>query len=211
MGGQGLPWPAPGMVPWASLFLLPSWTGDEGDQALAQDWYLDGLSPPEPVEIPYSWIAGPMRMRTDKAVTYASVTKTGAGTAIAIEPADEQIDFTANTDASNDVDASNQAQFMVDYYDEPRTRLASLRFVLNFREPTEIWTLLGVQIGTRICIPHASSNISVRGAHSLSEAEFAKPALFKDASNPSCARCRSSVTTGFKLSIGSPCGRSQVP
>lgn len=174
--GAGLPVPAPGMVPWRHLFALPLWTGDDGGQALAQHWYLDGFSSPPAIEIPYRWIAaGSLKMRTDRPITHAAVTKSGGGTAIASVLADEQIDFTSTTESTNDVDAPNRAHFTVTYYDEPRTRLSSLRFILNRRTVPEIWTLLGVEIGTRIQItgtpanwPEGATDLVVEGkAHSI--------------------------------------------
>lgn len=150
--GQGLPVPAPGMVPWSNLLTLPAWTGDETPAALAQDWYLDGLSDPAPVQIPWTWIAGPLRFRQDKAITYAAVTKSGGATSTASVAADEQIDFTATLDTVNDVDAENLAHFAITYYDAPRTRCPQLRLILNSRAATEIWTILGLRIGDRVQI-----------------------------------------------------------
>ncbi len=150
--GQGLPHPAPGVVPWATMFALPSWTGDEHPAAVATDWYLGGLSAPEPVEIPFSWLSGTIRFRQVKPYNYASVGKVGAGTAVAVAAGvvDEQVDFTESTATSNDVDAPNRAHHVVTYYAQSRVRMSQLRFVLNQRETTEIWTLLGVGVGRRV-------------------------------------------------------------
>jgi hypothetical protein len=148
--GQGLPVPAPGMVPWANLFALPPWTTDKAFIDIAHHWYLDGFQAPDAVEIPWTWISGPLRFRQDKAFTYAAVSKSGGGTAIAFVNADEQTEFTATLAPRNDVDAPNLAHFTTTYYDEPRTRLSQLVFLLNRRTDEEIWTILDVGIGTKV-------------------------------------------------------------
>jgi hypothetical protein len=176
--GQGLPYPAPGMAPWANMFALPLWTGDEAFVEVARHWYLDGWQAPDPVEIPWSWISGPLRFRQDKAFTHASVTKTGGGSAIAQVSADEQIDFTASLDSENDVDAPNLAHFTITYYDTPRTRLAQLVLALNRRTDLEIWTILGVNIGDRISItdvpagwPQGADSLVVEGIQHISRGD----------------------------------------
>lgn len=178
--GQGLPVPAPGMTPWANLFNPPSWAGDDAGTELARDWYLGGLAPPDPIEIPWSWLAPILRFRQDKAVTYAAVTRTAGGTAVSSVDMDEQIDFTATLDTANNVDAPNLAHFMTVYYDEPRTRLAQLRFILNNRTVTEIWTLLGADIGDRILLtdlpatgwPAGADSVVIEGIfHSITSEE----------------------------------------
>jgi hypothetical protein len=176
--GQGLPFPAPGMVPWANMFAFSLWTGDEAFVEVARHWYLDGLQAPDPVEIPWSWISGPLRFRQDKAFTYASVSKTGGGTAIAQVIADEQIDYTASLDAENDVDNTNLAHFTITYYDTPRTRLAQLVLALNRRTDLEIWTILGVSVGDRISItdvpagwPQGADSLVVEGIQHVSRGD----------------------------------------
>lgn len=168
--GQGLPFPAPGMVPWANMFQLPPWTGDESFIDIAAQWYLDGLEPAPTTEIPFSWLAGQMRFRQDKAFTYAAVGKDGSGTSIASVSADEQIEFSTSLASRNDVDPGNLAHFTVTYYDTARTRLSSVALVLNDRSETEIWTILGVGIGDRITItdvptgyPQGADNLVVEG------------------------------------------------
>lgn len=156
-------------VPFVDLWALPGWTGDETDAALAQDWYLSGLSAPEPVDIPYAWLAGPFRSRQDKAVTYAAVTKSNAGTAIAAVPTDRQVKFEAEIASLNDTDAPNLAHFMTVYYDQPRTRLAQVRLHLNERDDTDIWTILGVGIGDRIRITDPPATWPADAAHQIVE------------------------------------------
>jgi hypothetical protein len=164
--GQGIPHPAPAMVPWTSMFALDT----EVTADVATHWYLDGYSAPDAVEIPRSWLTGPIRFRQDKAITYAAVSKTGGGTAIVQVSADEQIEFTATLDTRNDVDAPNLAHFTVTYYDEPRMRLAQVALVLNKRTQEEVWTILDVGIGTRISItdtpakwPRGTDSLVVEG------------------------------------------------
>lgn len=164
--GQGLPYPAPSMVPWSNMFAFPAWTGDETCQTVATHWYLDGLQSPEAVEIPRSWLSGPIRFRQDKAINYAAVSKTGGGTAIVQVSGDEQVEYRASLDAENDVDAPNLAHFTTIYYDEPRMRLAQVALMLNKRTELEVWTILGVGIGTRISITDVPSNWP-RGTDSL--------------------------------------------
>lgn len=168
--GQGLPFPAPGMVPWTNLFALPPWTGDEAFVDLAANWYLDGYSPVDAVEIPFSWLSGPMRFRQDRPFNYAAVSSDGGGTAIARTVADEQVEFTTTLGSRNDVNAPNLAHFTITYYDEPRTRLSSVALVLNDRTEEEIWKILGVGIGDRITItdpptgyPRGADNLVVEG------------------------------------------------
>ena len=176
--GKGLPVPAPGMVPWEGLFSLPLWTGDDGGAGLAQDWYLDGFSPPAATVIPWSWLAGPVRFRQVKPLTFAAVSKATGGTAESSVTADEQTEFTAVLDTANEVDAPNLAHFVTTYYDTPRTRLASVVFVLNARTTTEIWTILGVGIGDRFTIPDVpvgwpsgASSLVVEGVQHMSDGE----------------------------------------
>jgi hypothetical protein len=163
-------------VPFADLYDLPPWTGDEARPAAAQDWYLSGLSAPEPTEIPWTWLAPPMRFREDKPVTFASVTSRGGDDAVASVPADEQTDFTATLDSGNRVDIHNLAHFMLTYYDEYRVRCPQLRFVLNARTQDEQWQILGAGIGTRILVtgvpaawPRGADNLVIEGIdHSCS-------------------------------------------
>ena len=175
--GQGLPVPAPGMVPWGTLFALPPWSGED-PAILAQDWYLAGLSPPAPTSIPWSWLSGPIRFRQGKPFTYAAVTKTSGGTAESSVAADEQTDFEANLDTANDVDAGNLAHFVTTYYDTARTRIASVVLILNSRTQTEIWTILGMAIGDRFTItdvptdwPAGASSLVIEGIQHLSDGE----------------------------------------
>lgn len=168
--GQGLPVPAPAMTPWDNLFALPLWTGDDGGQAVAQDWYLDGFSPPAATQIPWTWLSGPIRFRQDKPITYAAISKSSGSTAVSVVSADEQVDYTATLDTANDVDTANYAHFLTTYYDVARTRAAALRLILNTRTRTEIWTILGVGVGDRITItgtptgwPNGATSLVVEG------------------------------------------------
>ena len=177
--GQGLPVPAPAMAPWVKMFGLPSWTGDQTSRTVATHWYLDGLQPPDPVEIPWTWLSGPIRFRQDRAFTHAAVSKDGGGTAIAQVSADQRIPFTASLQSRNDVDAPNLAHFTVTYYDEPRTRLAEVRLFLNKRTDEELWTILSVGIGTRITItgiptgwPDGADSLVVEGVNAQSSTDF---------------------------------------
>lgn len=170
--GQGLPYPAPGMVPWANLFALPAWTADEAFRDVAVHWYLDGFQAPDAVEIPWTWISAPLRFRQDKPYTYAAVSKSGGGTAIESVTADEETEFTATLATRNDVDAPNLASFTTIYYDEPRTRLSELVVILNRRTDEEIWTILGVGIGTKVQLtglpdgwPRGADVLVVEGIH----------------------------------------------
>lgn len=174
--GQGLPYPAPAVAPWANLFNWPSWTGDDTARLVAQDWYFGGLGPPEPVEIPWTWITGEVRFRQDRAATYAAVTREGGSTAIEVVDSDEQTDFTATLSNLNQQDHANLAHFATVYYDEPRHRLSQVTFMLNSRLPDEIWTLLSVGVGRRFTItdapatwPEGATSLVVEGiAHSSS-------------------------------------------
>jgi hypothetical protein len=164
--GQGLPYPAPTIVPWSNMFSLPVWTADEAFRDMAIHWYLDGLQAPDPTEIPYSWLAGALRFRQDKPFTHAAVGKEGGGTAIARVVSTVQTSYTATLQSQNDVDTSNLAHFAVTYYDEPRMRLAQVTVPLNKRSEIEISTILGVGVGTRIQLTDVPTGWP-RGADSL--------------------------------------------
>lgn len=213
--GQGLPHPAPGMLPWARMFDLPPWTGDETSRSVAVHWYLDGLQAPEPVEIPWSWLSGPMRFRQDRAATHAAVSKVGGGTAIAQVSADEQISFTASLQSGNDVDPANLAQFVVDYYDEARTRLAEVRLVLNERTDEELWTILGVEIGTRITItgtptgwPEGADSLVVEGIHPESSTDYRAVTW---ATSPVIGEAAGEVGPFFRVDVSTLDGGDKLP
>lgn len=162
------------MVPWANMFALPPWTGDETFVDLAADWYLDGYQAPDPVEIEWDWLSGSIRFRQDRPITVAQITKSGAGPAVARAISDELIEFNASLEALNDVDAPNYAHWLVTYYDQARTRLSKLELVLNKRTEEEIWTILGVTVGTRISItgvpdgyPRGADQLIVEGIHHI--------------------------------------------
>lgn len=212
--GQGLPYPAPQMVPWGNLFLLPSWTGDETDPLVAQDWYMSGLSAPAPIEIPYSWLSGPLRFRQDKAFTRSSVTKSGAGIAVSVVDSDEEIEHTATLDSNNNVDTGNLAHFTVTYYDEPRTRASQLRLFLNKRAPTEIWTILGVKVGDRITItgtptgwPNGATSLVVEGIHHTS----AGARVVEWSTSPLIGETIGSVGPFFRVGVSALDGTDLLP
>lgn len=114
------------------------------------------------LEIPYSWLQPPLRTRTDKPITTASVTQSGGTAAYAQD--DDSLDeygdnpFTTTLFTDCDADPANLAAFMLDYYatqpgDVPRTRFVSLRICLSKRTPAEQFMLhQGLTLGRRILI-----------------------------------------------------------
>jgi hypothetical protein len=210
--GAGYWAPNLAMVPFVDLYALPPFTGDES--SVAQDWYLDGLSAPAPVEIPWMWVSGRLRFRQDKAITHASVSKAGAGTAVASVVADQQVDFDETLDALNDVDAPNLAHFMVTYYDQPRSRLPQLQIVLNGRTRDEHWTLLGLRIGDRIRItdvpawwPTGADSLVIEGKHHISD----EARVIEFATSPVIGETPGEVGPFFRVGVSPLDGTDLLP
>lgn len=154
----------PGMVAWNNLFALPDMAGqDRTGYTVADEWYFPGL-PPDPVEIPYTWLSPPLAFRPDRPLTTASVSRTGGSTARASDAASlaehGENNFATTLDTATEADPANLASWVVTFYAieaglVPRSRMSSVRLRLNNRTPTEQWRILGVGEGTRISITGA--------------------------------------------------------
>lgn len=152
--GQGLLRLVPQVAPWNNLFRLPDFTGERREMTLAEDWYFAGRGPVTPTEIPWTWISGPLRMRQDPPLNAASVTASGTAYSTDLTSISSygQWPFSATLNTATEVDAQNLADWVVGYYPDPRTRLPTLRVILNSRTETECWTILGREVGDRITI-----------------------------------------------------------
>ena len=151
--GKGLLRNVPRYAPWSAL-----WSFDHPPTAyfISDDWYFSGLGPQFTVEIPWTWLSGPLRFRPDPPLNAAAVTTSGGGTAYASDR--DSIDqrgqrsFTHTTYSDNDKDAANLAAWIVEYYHNPRVRLAQSVLILNKRTPSECRKILRREIGDRIHI-----------------------------------------------------------
>jgi hypothetical protein len=162
------------VVPWIRVASL-----DDTTRALAADVYFGG-SPPTPVEIPYSWLRPPVRIRQDNPYTVAEVSVTGGETARDSDPtAIRQWKFDATLDSVAGADAGLLAAWVIDYYDTSRPRLRDLTLRLNTRTALEIQTILSVALGTRIRItdtptgwPTGAGELIVEGVKHQMDAEL---------------------------------------
>lgn len=138
------------VVPWARV--MGPVGADETAMTLAADVYFGGWPPPS-VEIPWSWLRAPIRIRQDSPYTVAEVSVTNGGTA-RVEQPDRTRDwrFGATLDTVADVDALNLADWVIDTYDISRPRLRDLTLRLNGRTDLEIQRILSVVQGSRITI-----------------------------------------------------------
>lgn len=140
---------------WRNLFSL-----NEDAKLLAEEWYWGGYPPP-PVQIPYSWLRVPVRIKQDNPLNVAEVTQSGGATARTRDQtsvdanAGREWKFDETIDSIVLSDPPNLAKWVVDYYSDPRPRHALLVLVLNVRTVPEIWRILGVTQGRRISITGA--------------------------------------------------------
>lgn len=138
------------LVPWSNLGSL-----NEDARALAQDVYLGGYAPPS-VDIPWTWVRGPLRVLRDRPLRIAEVTQAGGPTARSKDPTllntDRVWKFTATLDSVVADDAANLAEWVTTYYDTPRPRSPELVLVLNNRTEAELYRILRVKQGTRIAL-----------------------------------------------------------
>lgn len=125
---------------------------------IANDTFWGGF-PPTPTVIPYSWLTPPARWRSDQPRNVAQITRTGGGTARAVNAASVaavgERPFTATLDTRVVDDPANYAAWIVANYTSPRQRMPQLRLNLAARTPTECWRILEREIGDRISITGA--------------------------------------------------------
>ncbi len=137
------------LIPWTRL-AGPGPFGDETAMLLAHDVYY-GDQPPTPVEIPFSWLRAPIRVRQDNPFTLAEVSAAGT-LARATNPAAREWRFSASLDTASPSDAECLAQWTVDNYDLSRPRLRDLTLRLNTRTETELHRIMSVTQGSRITL-----------------------------------------------------------
>jgi hypothetical protein len=135
---------------WVDLFQI-----DSPAQELAQAWYFSGL-PPSPVDIPWTWIQGPLRIRQDNPLRRAEVSQSGGSTARAkdatLTTTEQMWTYTQTIDSITAADAANLARWTVEYYTQPRPRTPALTLLLNDRSEDELYRILSVRQGTRISL-----------------------------------------------------------
>lgn len=120
-----------------------------------------GGLPLPPAEIPYSWLARPLRSRPDKPITSAAVSQSGGTSAYKVD--DDSLaeygdnPFSATLYTATNADPANLADWTLNYYATqpgavPRTRFSSLPVCLSKRTVAEQQYLLDIGIGRRIKI-----------------------------------------------------------
>jgi len=138
--------------------LRPALRYSEGTASRVLNDYWWGSSP-QPVDVPFAWIANPANWVEDPPLNVAQISGTPGASASDPESIDEygESTFTATIASATAADSMTLAHWVLAYYatgpDElPRVRFLGLRFVLNFRTPEEIRTLLQVGEGRRVSI-----------------------------------------------------------
>lgn len=181
-GGRGLERGVPREWPWERLFDLPSWTGDGTSPAVAADWYFAGRGPVTAVEIPWSWLQGPIRLRQDSPLNAASVAQLNGVTAYADD--DTSIDtygqwgFAASLTTATEADAQALADWIVAYYQDPRIRCPQLIINLRRRTDTECWAVLDREVGDVIALtgvpsgwPEGANTLVIEGIGNVATAD----------------------------------------
>lgn len=163
------------VIPWVRV-MAPGFA-DETAMQLAHDLYF-GAMPPAPVEIPWSWLRAPIRVRQDNPYTIAEVSAGGATATATATGATREWKFSATLDSLSQPDAQNLAQWVIDNYDISRPRLRDLTLRLNTRTEVEIHRILSVAQGSRIRLtdlptgyPTGASELVVEGIRHEMDAE----------------------------------------
>jgi hypothetical protein len=139
---------------------------------------------PDPVSIPYSWLAVPVRFRAEALVNFAEITQVEGPTATRINETSRSAygerAVTGSLDTICGADPANLAQWLVTYRGDPRMRQPALMLVdLIVRTPDECVRILRVGEGDRITItgapstwPQGSTSLVVEGVgHSSQNGE----------------------------------------
>lgn len=164
-------------IPWARL-AGPGTHGDETAMQLAHDLYF-GDMPPTPVEIPFSWLRPPIRVRQDNPYTIAEVSAAGAtARAQPATPPAREWRFSASLDTLSQSDGQSLAQWVIDTYDISRPRLRDLTLRLNGRAEVELHRIMQISVGTRITLtdlptgyPDGAAELVVEGIRHQMDAE----------------------------------------
>lgn len=139
---------------------------------IVNDLWWGGISRPPPVQIPLSWLRGPVRVRQDPPRKVAEVTQSGSAAPSRVNVAargERQWPFTATVDSVVASDPANLARWVTAYYSVPLPRASAFNLVLNARSQTEIWRILGVTLGTHISVtgttnwPDGATELIVEG------------------------------------------------
>jgi hypothetical protein len=171
------------LAPWRALLGFGPLAQETG-RTIAEALYHGGYPPPV-VEIPFSWLQGPIRIRQDNPLQVAEVAQSGGATArakdAALQPNDQVWKFTESIDSVVPTDPANFAQWVVDYYQEPRPRGRALTLKpLNTRTEAEIYRIMSVRQGTRIRLtgtpagfPTGAAELVVEGiGHRIADARY---------------------------------------
>jgi hypothetical protein len=152
--GKGLLRNVPRYAPWGALWDVSNPQGTA--YFVSDDWYFSGRGPQFTTDIPWTWLSGPLRFRPDPPINAATVSTDGGSTALASDEAsiDEygQWPFTHSTNSADPKDAVNLADWIVEYYKDPRVRLAQVQLILNKRTLAECRKILRRDVGDRIHI-----------------------------------------------------------
>jgi hypothetical protein len=132
-------------------------------------------SPPSSTQIPYSWLAPPVRFRAEPLVNVATVNRVDGATAISTNIASRDAYgvrvATGSLDTACNADPANLALWLTTYRGDPRMRQPALTLVdLIQRTPEECVRILRVREGDRIVItdapatwPQGASSLVVEG------------------------------------------------
>lgn len=128
-------------------------------------------SPPSPTQIPYSWLAPPVKFRAEPLINVATVNQTGAATAISTNATSRaaygERAATGSLDTACNADPANLALWLTTYRSDPRMRQPALMLVdLIQRTPDECVRILRVREGDRVLITDPPATWP-QGAHSL--------------------------------------------
>lgn len=137
--------------PWPLLRLLIGRRSAD----FAQPRNTEGL-PPDPVNIPYSWLNPPLIRRPSQVINSAAISQSGGATAYSTDQASiDQYGVGANSETLNtavDADASNLAAHQTTFYATPRPRQPTVRLNLLRRTDDECLRILGVALAMRVRI-----------------------------------------------------------
>lgn len=110
------------------------------------------------MEIPYEWIATPVRRRPTTAINSAAISQADGATAYSTDAASIArygVGSASTTlDTAVDADTRNFAAHLTTYYDTPRPRQPVLAFHLLARTEAECLLLLSVGLARRVRIIH---------------------------------------------------------
>lgn len=132
-----------------------------------------GGTPPDPAEIPVTWLSEPLKLRLERPYTHAEVTQFDGPTARSDSTTLSTYSvfpFSATLYTPVDADTANLAHFTVTYNADPRMRSPYLSINLLYRSDDEKAYLLGIGRNRRIRItglpdewPAGADTLVIRG------------------------------------------------